>query len=238
MAAWTYQSSGSVVTSSSGAAMSPGAPSGVSVGDLLLLFTCQRTSGASGPGSITGWTQLHSRGYTGMGLDLWARIATGEGDDAPSVDWDGTNWCIAWLERYTGGGYTDLATIVAHAIDSSGTRSGLEVPAFTPATVDNCLLVAFAARNNTVTDATTVSHSVLTKRTQSVATSGSRLHAASATQQQTTAADYDGTDFTVNGTSETLTSCGMVVYLRTEEPGELLLPQYDRAFRQNTLLRL
>lgn len=214
MAAWTYESTGSVASSSTGAALSPGLPAGTTAGDLLLLFTGQRVTGASGPGSISGWTLLNSRGYSGQGLDLWARIATGSGD-APSVDWDGTNFAFAWIERYSGGGYTDLSTIVAHSALDSGSAGTLLLPALTPASVADCLVVGFAIKNNNATDATTISHTILTKRTQLVSTGASRLHAASGSLQQTTAADYDGTNFTIDGTSETLASAGMIVYLRT-----------------------
>lgn len=214
MASWTFQSAGTVATSTSGAVLSPGAPSGVAVGNLLLLYTGQRTSGAAGPGTITGWTLLKSLGYGGAALDLWGRIATGSGD-TPTVDWDGTNFCFAWIERRSGGGYTDLTSIVAHSVTGSGTATSMQLPAFTPASTDNCHVIGFASKNNTATDATTVSHAVLTKRTQLVSTTGGRLHAASGDLQQTTAADYAGADFTLDGTSESLSSRGMIVYLRT-----------------------
>ena len=140
MAAWTYQSSGTVAQNGNGAALVPGAPASVATGDLLLLCTGQLTSGAAGPGSITGWTLLKSFGYSGPAVDLWGRIADGGANDTPSPDWDGTNGSFAWIERWTGGGYTDLATIVAHSATESGTSTSLMVPAFTPATVANCLV--------------------------------------------------------------------------------------------------
>lgn len=235
MAAWTYQSAGSIASSSSGAALSPGAPSGLSSGELELLFTGQRTSGASGPGIITGWTLLYSLGYGAAALDLWARFSTGGADDTPTVDWDGTNFCFAWIERRTGGGYTDLATIVAHAANTSANTAAIPLPAYSPATVADCHVIGFASKNNTATDATTISHAVLTKRTQIVSTVASRMHAASGDLQQTTAADYAGADFTIDGTSETLNGRGMIVYLRTAEIG-LVLPTMYR--KPNVLLRM
>lgn len=230
MASWAYQSSGSVATSGSGAALSPGAPSGLTAGDLLILHTGQRTAGAAGPGSITGWTLLVSFGYSGGAVDMWGRIATAEAADTPSVDWDGTNWCYAWIERYTGGGYTDLSTIVAHSATDFGSRTGLLIPALASPTVANCHVIASSNRNNTVTDATTISISgALTKRGQSVATAASRLHAASASAQQTTATSYSGPDFTINGTSESLTSRGVLVYLRTSSARSVKLLAHSSA---------
>lgn len=185
-------------------------------GNLLLLYTGQRTSGAVGPTVSDGFDLLGSLSYGGPALDVWARIADGTASDTPTVDWDGTNWCFAWLERRDGGTYTDLNSIVAHVATDVGSNStDLRLPAFTPATVADCTVIGFASKNNTAIDATLISHASLTKRTQSIATGASRLHAACGDLQQTTATDYDGTDFTINGTSENLGSRGLVLYLRT-----------------------
>lgn len=222
MAAWTYQSSGTPVYGASGANidLSGSAPSGVTTGDLLLLFTGQRGTTAGAPSLTAGWTLLVTTGYSVAGsAEIYGRIADGTAADAPStIDWGGTAGAIAWIERWSGGGYTDLATIVAHSAYDTGSAATLRLPEFTPATVANCLVVGFSIKNNTATDATTISHTVLTKRTQFVATSASRVHAASGSLQQTTATDYDGTDFTVDGSAETLSARGVLVYLKTSAP--------------------
>lgn len=208
----TYRSTGTVATNSDGSALSPGAPAGKSVGDQLRLVAWQRSTATVA--AITGWTQLGAISGA-QSLEIWGRIADGTATDTPSVDWSGTGSCGAFIEAYHTGVYTDMATLVAHSATISGNANSLQLPVLTGGSVNNCEVYAVSRKNNTATDATTISHASLTVRTQVVSVTTARSHVATGTAQQTTYTDYDGTDFTVNGTAESLTSNGMVLYLRT-----------------------
>lgn len=216
MGAYTYRSSGSVVTHGTGGNLdlSSAAPAGRQTGDLLLLYSGQRGS-PTGVSVAAGWTEL-ILSFASGGTGVWGRIADGTLADLPTtLDWNAANPCFAWLEAWSGDVHTELSTIVAHSAILTGTAASLQLPALTGATVNDCLVIGFGLKNNTATDATTINHSVLTKRTQYVSSVASRMHAASGSLQQTTAADYEGTDFTIDGTSESLASRGVVLYLRS-----------------------
>lgn len=216
MGAYTYRSSGAVVTHGTGGNLdlSSAAPAGRQAGDLLLLYSGQRGSPTSVSVSAE-WTEL-ILSFASGGTGVWGRIADGTSADLPTtLDWNAANPCFAWIEAWSGDVYTDLSTIVAHSAIMTGTATSLQLPGLTGATVNDCLVIGFGLKNNTATDATTISHSVLTKRTQYVSSVASRMHAASGSLQQTTAADYGGTDFTIDGTSESLASRGVVLYLRS-----------------------
>jgi len=234
MASYTYRATGTVASSSNGSPISPGAPAGQSNGDQLRLVTWQRS--AATVASIAGWMQLGAISAS-QSLEVWGRIADGTADDSPSVDWSGTGVCGAFIEAYYGDVYTTMASLVAHSASGSANATALSLPAFTGGSVADCEIYAVSRKNNTVVDATTISHSSLTVRTQIVSTIASRSHVATGTLQQSAYADYDGTDFTIDGTAETLTSNGLVLYLRTaEQASGLVLPTMYR--KPNVLLRM
>ena len=214
---YTYRATGSVATNTDGSALSPGAPAGKTNGDQLRLVAWQRST--STVAAITGWTKLGSVSAS-QSVEVWARIADGTADDTPSVDWSGTGSCGAFIEAYYGDVYTDLATLVAHSSAASSSGSAdLALPTLTGGSVDDCEVYCASRKNNTATDATTIAHTSLTVRTQVVSTVAARSHVATGTLQQTTYADFDGENFTVNGTSESLASNGIVLYLRTAAAG-------------------
>lgn len=234
MASYTYRATGTVALSSSGAAVSPGAPAGKANGDQLRLVTWQRSTASIT--ALTGWTQLGVYSNT-QSIEIWGRIADGTADDTPSVDWSGTTSCGAFIEAYYGDVYTDLATLVAHSATGAANATALMLPTLTGGSVADCEVYCVSRKNNTATDATTISHASLTVRTQVVGTVTGRSHVATGTLQQTTYADYDGTDFTVNGTAESLASNGIVLYLRTAAaPSGLVIPTMYR--KPNVLLRM
>mgnify|MGYP001174051010 CR=1 FL=1 len=219
MPAYTYRSSGGVVSNNTGAPLdlSGSSPSGRASGDLLLLVTGQRTGET--PGTITGFTQLAIENTSGPALAIYGRFADGTSSDLPSVDWDGTNACAAWLDCFYGDVYTDMATIVASTAGQvSAAAANPPAPAVSGVSVDNCLLYAVTRKNNTATDMTAFtvpSGSGWTKHKEFFWGQGGRINMASASIQQTTATDYGGTDWTIDGTAESLNGNGIIVYLKT-----------------------
>lgn len=219
MPAYTYRSSGSVDSNTSGAALSPGAPSGVAVGDLLILNTAQRSSSLTPP-TITGWTLADSNA-TNATSAIYVRIAAGSADDTPSVDWSGTTGCFAWIDCYTGDVYKgDIRSLVVRFNAENGTGTVPLCPTLTNSK-DNCLLHVLGVKLKTATsnDATTLTAPAsgsLTKRQQFIGT-GTHLVAGSASVQQSTAADYDGTDWTIDGTAESNGGNGIAIAIRTDE---------------------
>jgi hypothetical protein len=205
---------GSWASNTDSSALSVTAPASSS-GKLLLLVTVNRAVGQS-VAFIPNWTKLYFES-AGGGIELWARIGDGTAADSPSVDWSGTNDSAAVILAYAGDVYSDLSTIVAHSASFSvSSINTLPLPAVSGASVNDCLVFAVGRKNKTSTsnDATTVSHASLNVRAQFIGSSFDQA-VGIADAQQTTATNYDGTDFTINGTSESLTADGIVVYLRS-----------------------
>ena len=237
MAAYTLPPTvGSWASNTDSSALSVTAPASPS-GKLLLLVTANRAESVSAP-SISGWTLLSSH-YVGGGIEVWARIGDGTATDSPTVDWSGTNDSSAVILAYAGDVYSDLSTIVAHSAtyDVSSINT-LPLPAVSGASVNDCLVFAVGRKNKTSTsnDATAVSHVSLNVRAQFIGT-GFDQAIGVADSQQTTATNYDGTDFTINGTSESLAANGIVLYLRTAMASSgLVLPTMYR--KPSVLLRM
>jgi len=224
MPAYTYRATGTVAQNSNSAALTPGAPAGKAVGDLLILYTGNRGNTVSVASLAPGWTQIVADNDAQLpALEIWMRIADGSATDTPSPDWDGAQDSIAWIEAYHGDVYTDLATIVAHTsgvIQAGGQASDIPIPSLTITTHDT-LVIAYGIKIKTATsdDATTISAGGgLTKRAQVIQT-GTALMGASASAQQTTATNYDGSNFTRDGTDEAVSGEGVVLSLKTAAAG-------------------
>lgn len=212
MAAYSFVSAGSVVTSSSGAALSP-VGSMVSSGNLLLLFTGQRGSSNYVSSLAPNFTQLGAENTNGS-LEIWGRIASGTSADEPSVDWSGSTHCAAWIEQYSGDVYTDLASIVAHIGGATATQASLRAAGIT-VTTDNCLLVLLSRKNCTAADATTfTAPGSFTKRQQYILNGTHWL--ASASWQQTSATTFAVTNWTDDDTvNESLAANSLTLAIRT-----------------------
>jgi len=228
MAAYSFRAVGTIASNTNSAALTPGAPAGKQVGDLLLLYTGSRLAGEAAA-SITGWTQLFAdNNGTGPPMEIWARIADGSATDTPSPDWTGVGDSIAWIEAYSGDVYTDLATIIAHigvVSETGGQASDIPLSSLT-ITTDDTLVIAYGTKQKTATsnDCTTITAGGgLTKRAQVIQT-GTALMGISASMQQTTATNYDGTNFTRNGTDETANATSIVIALLSEEDAVPLAP--------------
>lgn len=228
---YTFRSVGTVASNTNAAALAPGNPSGSLDGDLRILYTGNRTSGGATVASITNWTQLYFDNNTpGGGIGIYACVDAGTNCDSPSVDWDGSAASFAWIEAYSGDVHTNLATIVAHTatVSRSSQASVLLLPSLT-ITTDDTLVIAFSSKLKTSTsdDATTISIAgspTMTKRQQFIQ-SGTGLMAASASHQQTTATNYDGTDFTRDGTNDSANGGGIVLSLVSAAGGSP--PSFD-----------
>ena len=227
---------GSWASNTDSSALSVTAPASPS-GKLLLLVTANRAVGVASA-SISGWSLLGSD-YVGGGIEVWGRVGDGTATDSPTVDWSGTNDSAAVILAYAGDVYNDLSTIVAHSnVYSVSSINTLPLPGVSGASVNDCLVFAVGRKNKTSTsnDATTVSHASLNVRAQFIGT-GFDQAVGIADAQQTTATNYDGTDFTINGTSESLTANGVVLYLRTAMASSgLVLPTMYR--KPSVLLRM
>lgn len=217
MPAYTFRGAGTVVSSGSGADLSPTVTH--NVGDLLILHTGQRAGGET-LAAMTGWTEL---GYTGTNgsLAMYGRIADGGANDAPTVNWSGTSFCQAWIEARYGDVYTDLATIVA-ASNTYGNSSSSELvaPSLT-VPQDNCLVIVSSRKNKTETsnDNTFTAPGSFTERQEYVPTNVSSNAHASASWQQTTATNLTLASWGRTGTAEALASNAIVLALRTASSG-------------------
>lgn len=221
MPALTYVATGSIASNNTSASLSPGAPAGAAVGDLLLLFTGVFTgSGGETMTTPSGWTLIASTAQN-VGLRVFARVADGTGTDTPAVDWSGSLDSFAWIECYSGDVYRgDLRGLVAN-IGREFVTQAAPAASICGVPKDNCLVVTFVVKKKTATsdDATTLTAPAsgsLVKRTQLIM-SGVAVVAGSATVQQTTKADYGGTDWTINGTADSGVQSTVTFAIRTED---------------------
>ena len=221
MPAYTHRATGTVASNSNSALLSPGAPAGVQVGDLLIMPTAAYTVSATILTEPTGWTQIVApliADNPGPTIAIYARVADGTANDTPTVRWNAGNDTLAAISAFSGDVYTDLATIIAHSASSqiTGTNNNLGAAALTISTNDT-MVVNFTVRRKTATsnDATTVSHAQFTKRWQEIQT-GTALVAAFGSLQQTTAANYDGTVWTRDGTAEAGADVNITLALKTQ----------------------
>jgi len=221
MGAYAFRSIGTTASSTTGGALSPGAPTGKEIGDLLILFTGSLVSGTINDITST-WTSLFEDiDATTPSFYLYARIADGTASDTPTgIDWTGTDDCFAVIVCYEGDVYTDLGTIVHNTAASAGggQASNIALSSLT-ITTDNTLVIAAGVKTKTATsnDTTTITaNGGLTKRMQFISL-GTAIIACYADSQQTAATNYDGSDFTRDGTNQTTNHSSVVLSLLSEE---------------------
>jgi len=205
-AAYTYRSTGTVATNTTGAALNPGAPAGLTTGDLMILTSCSALDGTAA--EDTGWTNIYEdTDGTTPDIEVWARVADGGANDAATIDWSGVDDATAWISAYSGDVYTDVATIVSASNPATGGGQVSDISLGTlDVTVDDTLVFHFGCKKKTATsnDATTLtapSGGGTTKRAQ-VLVAGNGFFVISSDVAQTTATDHDGSNFTRNGTNE------------------------------------
>lgn len=216
---YTFVAAGAVAQNANSAALTPGAPAGAAVGNLLLLYCIHRTAGES-VAAITGWVRI-AHNNANNGIEVFARIADGTATDTPSPDWSGTGGSMAWIEAWSGdvyAGHLGGLTVNGPTFEVTAGSAVPILPAQGISGVDRLVIVVSMKNKTTASDdATTITAPAgYTKRQQGIITGvASGIAAASASLQQTTAVDFDGTDFTINGTAESLTGTGLVFAIRT-----------------------
>ena len=210
MGEYTVRGAGTVVFSTSGADLSPTVTH--SVGDLLILHSAQR-AGAETMAAMTGWTQLGSTNTNGS-LEVWARIADGGANDAPTVNWSGTTFCDAWIEAYYGDVVIDLGAIIAASNTYTVSSSAeIVIPSLTVPEAD-CLIIVSSRKNKTGTsnDNTFSAPGSFTERNEYVYAGTGNAHC-SASWQQTSASNVSQTNWGRTGTAESLASNALIFAL-------------------------
>src|SRR5690348_12167077 len=135
--------------------LTPGAPSGKAVGDILVLWTWSRSNTAT-CATPSGWNVLSGtpkRSGTSSGgtLYVFTRTADGSASDTPSVVWSslttGTSGDAsgAVIEAYTGA--TELLDGSVSASDLSAQTTTSVIPA-TTTSVNNSMVLGFAMKLN------------------------------------------------------------------------------------------
>ena len=186
-----------------GATLTPGAPAGLTDGDLMLLTTFNRAS-AETITALTGWTELYFQNISNVSTYIYAHIADGI-NDAPTVTWTGGSLKSAWMEAFSGDVYTTLGSIVDTTNSQTVTSANLALPTLNAPSVANCLVYAVNCKKKTVTsdDATNVTFTPeLTQTHEDFHNAGSGFITAGGYWIQTTATAYDGDNWTVNGSIE------------------------------------
>ncbi|MDE2104656.1 MAG: hypothetical protein KGL39_45895 [Patescibacteria group bacterium] len=142
-ATWLYKSAGSVA-SASGTYTSPlsvGLPSGITAGDILLLWATQGGAGRTYTPSDAGFTSLKlENGDTST--QAWAKIASGS-ESSLTVQSSSDVWTVySQCARFYGGTITSIAAMTDQAIAQQNNGStNQNWPALTPGQ-NNCLVVA------------------------------------------------------------------------------------------------
>ncbi len=204
-------------------ALSPGAPAGVSVGDLLLLSLVCRDNGQtlSAPNPPTGWTLVSPA--TPVSWDyLFARIADGTADDTPTgLDYSATPHSEAQLAAFSGGGFP-LVSIVTNSVSQylPSTQTAILYSAGLTISPANCLVIAVGTKNKTATsDGTTINNlSGFTKIASYDSTNnGTDISQWWGYQIQTTPTNIAASQTqTLTGTTETLNYPSLLVALQSQ----------------------
>lgn len=109
-----FQSAGTQAYTSSGTSVSPGAPAGVVVGDLL--FAAANASGNAGRiNDPAGWTLVGSEQgffFNSAQAKSWYRIADGTANDTPTITRNGTGSLQAGIIRIDGHAATPFDVVV------------------------------------------------------------------------------------------------------------------------------
>jgi hypothetical protein len=170
--------------------------------------------------SLTGWTQIYAQ-TTQKSIEVWARIADGGANDAPTVAWSGSSRAVAWIDSFYGDVQTTLGSLL-HASNVVAVSGGTAppTPTLTSAsesfTANDCLLYFVGAKATTATgDASAVLAPAGTTLTGSyIDNSVSGLIVGAAYVQQTTQADWNGADFSLTqATPESLSAAGVALAL-------------------------
>ena len=212
--AYTLRSVGTA-DQQNGTSLSPGAPAGKQVGDLLTMMVWSRdsTKTVTPP---SGWTAL-SDNVNVTWTYLYGRIADGTGSDTPTLTYSGTAHIGAQIACFTGNVFGTIGSIVAAAADEflPGTQISILYPALTVPQA-NCLVIAMGTKNKTATsDGTSVNNlSGLTKIDTHTAT-GTAVSQWWGYVQQTAAANFATATQTLTGTTETLQYTSAVIALKT-----------------------
>ena len=220
--AFAFRATGTFASNTAGTLLSPGKPAGTASGDLLVMSSAQRTATTPANNTytlgVTGWREVALQTQQATNIGIWVRIADGGANDTQTIDWSGSDHCWATVTAYSGGTYSDLATIVAHG-------PGYEIDANTgqllmgTLNIDtaNCLVFQTAAKKKTITsdDGTTVTAPAsFTKRQQDFA-AGNRVIAYTGDWIQTTATTTDGANPSINGTPDTAGSVGICIAFKS-----------------------
>src|SRR5574343_319874 len=135
------------VAGSTGTTMTPGAPAGVAVGDLLLLCCTARHDGANQFFSASGWTQAVLTKATSqfMYSAILYRVADGTASDTPTVSFsvDPAFGQQSVILRLTG---QDAAWLNDTDGATAAITNSVAVPAMT-VTADGSLALAVVAQN-------------------------------------------------------------------------------------------
>ncbi len=205
-------------TATGNGALNPGAPAGVSVGDLLLLSLVGRNNGETAP-APTGWTLVSPASPVSWDY-LYARIADGTADDTPTgLQYTGTTRSQAQIACFSGGGFP-LVSIVTNSVSQSGNNAAIIYSAGLTIAPANCLVIAVGTKNKTATsNGTTIN--ALSGFTPFViggtVIAGTDISQWWGYQIQTTPTNLSaGQTQTLTGTTETLQFTSMYVALQSQ----------------------
>jgi hypothetical protein len=190
-------------------------PSGVVIGDLLLLRAdCRNNTDTFTTPS--GWTKV-SPNVNVTYSDLYARIADGTGTDTPpAMASVGGNQIIVQCACFTGSVWTGgLGSIVHASVDKAGTSTSIPYNART-ISLANCLIIAWGAHNKTAaTDSTTLSNLSGFSQIDQQAPAGNSMNVWWGYQQQTTATNIPADTQTRTGTAENSRYMSEYIALKT-----------------------
>lgn len=220
MPAYSGIEAGLVQSNTTAAVLEPSVTVNTAAGDLLLLVTV-----ATAPKGIdslsSGWVSIAESDLSGQ-IDVHARIATGDSSDDPSLDYDdsGSDQVAGVIIRLAGDVWDgDLSSLVAVTAEETGTDTGLKLPsASAPGSGEDYLVLAVTRKNKTATsdDATAVTlPTEFTKVFEDLPTSVRNMWAVGYWQQSGAPVAYDGDNASHDGTTESTSSNGLILYLKT-----------------------
>jgi len=229
-----FQSIGTYASNSDSSSLAPGAPAGVVTGNLLILASGNR-SNTTVP-TPTNWLLLS---LAGVKVRTYGRIATGGGDDTPTVDWAGTNDSYAVILRYNGDVPADIndllpASAVTEAAGTAGGNFLPLVPTIAPTGTD-MLVFAHALKNKTGNSdgAVITTTPEFTLRGELVQSGSALLTGVGDWQQVGSAANYDGDDWTHDQGSDSLASANEILYFLPEAAAGGIVPQAMYHYRHH-----
>ena len=207
--------SSSVNRISAPSALSPGAPAGLTDGDLMILSCGCRAGGQTQSDALTGWTELYSENVA-LSRYIYGHIADSVNDSpAPAMTGSSKSW--AFIDAFYGDVYTDLDTIVLASDEDIGTDSvNFRMPAASIPLEIGCLLYGLGTHSSlSETDNSISLTPEFTLTGDGPASGGSMVNVAGGYWIQTTATAYDGDDWTLSGNAENRTSRGAILTLRS-----------------------